>query len=279
MIKKHLRKFRYELLLGGAIILGFLALLSRFNSVGVGLIAGGLIVYFFGQYFRLKPSTVKRLEQELENSRKEIEQLRQKRFQWAGMRPILEVGLMEVDTHFTRTWNEKHTEGKSELHFVGALQIRLKAKYGVNLKDLSIRMDHANKLIQIAHFHPRFLSFSEINHDWKIAEILEYKKRPWIWDNYWKKSEQYQSVLHRLMEEKRKAVYDEIKQGPEEVQWIVEPLYRQVENTLRILLQRSDYDIMFVEQSGDDFIPLEQALLGSGMEISPARAERKKLKH
>jgi len=258
MLKKLFYKFRREIFLGILIVAGFLALLSRLNNVGLGLILGGVAVYFFMSYKHYNPGKIKRLEQELENSRREIEQLRQKRFQLAGMRPILEVGLMEIDTHFTRTWNEKHTEDKRELHFIGALQVKLKAKYGVNLKDLSVRMDHDNKIIQIAGFKPRFLSFSDINHEWKIAEMLEYKKRPWILDNYWKKSEQYQSLLHRMMEEKRKAVYEEIKQGPEEVRWMVEPLYQQVENTLRILLQRSDYDVSFVDKGGRDFLPLEQ---------------------
>lgn len=257
MFKKLLKRFRKELLLAAAVAAGLVALLARFDSLGLGLMAGGALVYFWMQYRSRSLPEVEKLKRELENSRREIEQLRQKQFQLAGMRPILEVGLMEVDTHFTRTWNEKHLHDKRELHFIGALQIRLKAKYGINLKDLSVRIDHDRKLIEVGNLHPKFLSFSDVNHEWKIAEILEYKKRPWILDNYWKKSEQYQSVLHRLMEEKRKAIYDEIKQGPEEIQWLVRPLYQQVENTLRILLNRADYDIRFLPEGGEGFVPLE----------------------
>jgi len=257
MFKKLLKRFRKELLLAAAVAAGLVALLARFDSLGLGLMAGGALVYFWMQYRSRSLPEVEKLKRELENSRREIEQLRQKQFQLAGMRPILEVGLMEVDTHFTRTWNEKHLHDKRELHFIGALQVRLKAKYGINLKDLSVRIDHDRKLIEVGNLHPKFLSFSDVNHEWKIAEILEYKKRPWILDNYWKKSEQYQSVLHRLMEEKRKAIYDEIKQGPEEIQWLVRPLYQQVENTLRILLNRADYDIRFLPEGGEGFVPLE----------------------
>ena len=257
MFKKLLKRFRKELLPAAAVAAGLVALLARFDSLGLGLMAGGALVYFWMQYRSRSLPEVEKLKRELENSRREIEQLRQKQFQLAGMRPILEVGLMEVDTHFTRTWNEKHLHDKRELHFIGALQVRLKAKYGINLKDLSVRIDHDRKLIEVGNLHPKFLSFSDVNHEWKIAEILEYKKRPWILDNYWKKSEQYQSVLHRLMEEKRKAIYDEIKQGPEEIQWLVRPLYQQVENTLRILLNRADYDIRFLPEGGEGFVPLE----------------------
>jgi len=257
MFKKILKRFRKELLLAAALTVGLVALLARFNSLGLGVIIGGALVYFYWQYKERSLTDVEQLKRELENSRKEIEQLRHKQFQLAGIRPIMEVGLMEVDTHFTRTWNEKLSKDNRDLHFIGALQIRLKAKYGINLKDLTVRMDHANKIIEVGHLHPRFLSFSDVNHEWKIAEMLEYKKRPWILDNYWRKSEQYQSELHRIMEEKRKAIYDEIKQGPEEIQWLMQPLYQQVENTLRILLNRTDYDIHFVEEGGRDFVPLE----------------------
>jgi hypothetical protein len=59
------------------------------------------------------------------------------------------------------------------------------------------------------------------------------------------------------MEEKRKGVYDEIKQGPEEIQWLIKPLYQQVENTMRILLNRPDYEIEIIKQAEAEFLPIE----------------------
>jgi DNA-dependent RNA polymerase auxiliary subunit epsilon len=241
---------------------GFLALLSRLNDIGIGVIIGGILLYL---YIKLQPgqqNEIKQLKQSLKNQQQEIAELKSRKLNVAGSKNILEVGLMEIDTNFTRTWNEKFTEDEQDLHFIGALQIHLVAKYGINLKDLKIQIDHENKQIFIGNLHPKFLSFSDINHEWKIAEMMVHKKRPWIMSNYWQKSDRYQELLNRKMEEKRQAIYDEIKQGPEEIQWLIKPLYHQVENTMRILLNRSDYDIEFIEDINDNFLPIESYFEG-----------------
>ena len=257
MLKFIWKKYKKELIFVLVLLVGFSALLSRLNQFGLSLIVGGVLVYLYTKLQKPKPNELKQLKQTLQNQQQEIAELKNRKLNVVGLKNILEVGLMEIDTNFTRTWNEKFVEDEKELHFIGALQIQLVAKYGVNLKDLKVQINHPNKQIFIAGLQPKFLSFAEINHEWKIAEMMEHKKRPWIISNYWKKSERYQELLNLKMEEKRKALYDEIKQGPEEIQWLIKPLYQQVENTMRILLNRADYDIDFIEKVSDDFQPIE----------------------
>ena len=257
MLKFLWKKFKKEIIFASILLVGFILLLNRLNQFGVSLMAGAVLMYLYLQYSKQNPTEIKQLKQQLENQQREIEDLKARKINVVGLKNILEVGLMEIDTNFTRTWNEKYQHDGKDLHFIGALQIRLKAKYGVNLKDLQIKIDHPSKQIFISGLHPKFLSFADINHEWKIAEMMEHKKRPWIISDYWKKSERFQELLNHKMEEKRKSVYDEIKQGPEEIQWMIEPLYQQVENTMRILLNRGDYEIEFIEEAGENFIPLE----------------------
>ncbi len=257
MLKFLWKRYKKEFIFISVLLVGLLALFSKLNQFGVSMIAGAVLMYL---YIKLQPghaTELKQLKQEVRNQQKEIEELRNRKLNIAGMKDILEIGLIEIDTNFTRTWNEKFSDDEKDLHFIGALQIQLVAKYGVNLKDLKVKIDHQNKLIYIAGLHPKFLSFSEINHEWKIAEMMEYKKRPLNFGNYWKKSEKYQELLNRKMEEKRKAIYDEIKQGPEEIQWLIKPLYQQVENTMRILLNRADYNIEFINETTGNFQPVE----------------------
>ncbi len=257
MLKFIWKKFKKEIIFTGILLVGIILLLNRLNQFGFSLIAGAVLMYLYLQYSKQNPSEIKQLKQQLENQQREIEDLKTRKINVIGLKNILEVGLMEVDTNFTRTWNEKYEHEGKDLHFIGALQIRLQAKYGVNLKDLKININHPNKIIQISGLNPKFLSFADINHEWKIAEMMEHKKMPWIISNYWKKSERFQELLNQKMEEKRQGVYDEIKQGPEEIQWMIEPLYQQVENTMRVLLNRGDYQIDFIEKANDNFIPIE----------------------
>jgi len=257
MLKFVWRKFKKEIIFISVLLAGFLALISRFNEFGISMMVGAVLMYLYVKFQQTNPNEIKQLKQTLQNQQQEIAELKNRKLNVVGMKDILEVGLMEIDTNFTRTWNEKFEEDDNDLHFIGALQIQLVAKYGVNLKDLKVQIDHQNKLINIAGLQPKFLSFSEINHEWKIAEMMEHKKRPWIISNYWKKSERYQELLNRKMEEKRKDLYNEIKHGPEEIQWLVKPLYQQVENTMRILLNRQDYDIEFISETTGDFLPID----------------------
>ena len=257
MLKFIWRKYKKELLFLLVLLIGLSALLSRLNQFGISMIVGGVLVYLYTKYQQNNPDELKQLKQTLQNQQKEITELKNRKLNVVGLKNILEVGLMEIDTNFTRTWNEKFMEEDKDLHFIGALQIHLTAKYGVNLKDLKVQIDHDNKLIYIGNLQPKFLSFSEINHEWKIAEMMEHKKRPWIIGNYWKKSARFQELLNQKMEEKRKELYDEVKQGPEEIQWLIKPLYQQVENTMRILLNRGDYDIEFVDTATPEFLPID----------------------
>jgi len=262
MLKKFLlKKYKKELLFAFILLLGLILLLNRINQLGISLLIGGALVYFYLKFLKKDNNEVSRLKQELENQKREIEDLKNRRLQIGGKKQILEVGLMEVDTHFTRTWNEKYEHEGKNLHFIGAMQIKLKAKYGVNLKDLSYHINHENKEIEIYGLHPKFLSFSDINHEWKIAEMMEHKKMPWIISDYWKKSERFQNLLTKKMEEKRHGVYEEIKQGPEEIKWLIEPLYQQVENTLKILLNRSDYEVRFTDEKKLEYKPLDKYFL------------------
>ncbi len=259
MFKFLWKKFRNEIIVALLILLGILLLLEHLNRYGLGLLAVAALVYALLSWKKGgSPDEIRRLKKELENQRREIEDLRNRKLNVTGIRKILEVGLVEVDTHFTRTWNEKYEfEGKN-LHFIGALQVRLKAKYGVNLKDLKIKINHNEKEIVISGLQPKFLSFSDINHEWKIAEMMEYKKRPWIIADYWKKSDRFRHLLQEKLEEKRYGVYEEIKQGPEEMKWLLDSLYLQMENTLRLMLNRPDYTVRFVKEADKDFIPIER---------------------
>ncbi len=257
MLKFVWKKYKKELLFLLVLLVGLSALLSRLNQFGISMIIGGVLVYLYTKYQQTNPAELKQLRQTLQNQQREIAELKNRKLNVIGLKNILEVGLLEIDTNFTRTWNEKFVEDGKDLHFIGALQIQLVAKYGVNLKDLKVQIDHHNKMIYISNLQPKFLSFSEINHEWKIAEMMEHKKRPWIISNYWKKSERYQELLNHKMEEKRKELYIEVKQGPEEIQWLLKPLYQQVENTMRILLNRGDYDIEFIKNATEDFLPIE----------------------
>ena len=265
MFKFIWKKYKKELIFILVIFVGLTALLSRLNEFGISMILGGVLVYLYIKLHPEQTNELKKLKQEVRNQQKEIAELKNRKLNVTGLKNILEVSLMEIDTNFTRTWNEKFSEDDTDLHFIGALQIQLVAKYGVNLKDLKVKIDHQNKLIYIAGLQPKFLSFSEVNHEWKIAEMMEHKKRPLNFGNYWKKSERYQELLNRKMEEKRKALYDEIKQGPEEIQWLIKPLYQQVENTMRILLNRADYDINFIKNASDNFQPIETYFEETGL--------------
>ena len=59
---------------------------------------------------------------------KELEQLKSNKLNVLGLKEILDVGLLEVNTKLTRVWNYEFEENKKRLNFIGALDVNIIAK-------------------------------------------------------------------------------------------------------------------------------------------------------
>ncbi|MDR0941262.1 MAG: hypothetical protein LBM68_03445 [Bacteroidales bacterium] len=194
-------------------------------------------------------SRLSNIEKTNSTLRAENAELRNRKLNIAELKHILDLGLIEVDTNLTRTWNEQFKHENKTVRFIGALQVEVIAQYGINLKELRFKEDAENNIITVANINPKFLSFKDLNYSWKISEILEYKQ-PTFAENHWGTSTKLQELCGKMKEDLRLKTHEEVKNGPQEMKWLIKPLEEKIINLLNIAFGKT---IKIVATSDDSF--------------------------
>lgn len=259
------KNLKVYLTLGAFIVISVLLILNDIIGYGLILLVFAIVIFWVWQFFNKKQkdeneklnTQVKQKEQENQKLKSENEELRNRKFNISEIRNILDLGLMEISTNLTRTWNEKFKHNERSVHFIGALEIKVTAKYGIDLKELRIKYDRELNTVYVANINPKFLSFTDLDSNWIITELMEYKV-PFISANHWRKSSDLGDLGAQIQENLRKKTHQEIKQGPKELKWVIEPLKKQIHHTLEFILGKSNCNVEFVEQFDDSFKPLDE---------------------
>lgn len=262
---KIFKNLRFYLMLGLFILIGIVLLLNRYILYGLIVLGATSLMYLlWAAFIRDKDEKISGLVKELEKTKnlitglqEENNELRSRRLNISELRNILDLGLMQVNTSFTRTWNDKFEEDGKSLHFIGALQVRIIARYGIDLKELRIKQNREKNEVIVANINPRFLSFNDFDYEWKIAEVMEYTK-PWFGSGQWKKSPTLEVIVSRLKEDLRARTHQEVKTGPEELDWVMDPLRKQIEGTIEMVLGSPYRSVKFVETPDDTFVNLDE---------------------
>lgn len=262
---KFFKNLKVYLILAIIILITVLLILNDY--LVYALIFGGIGLIGFGLWnllLRQREEKIAELSEDLAKThelittlKSENEELRNRKLNISQLRNIFDLGLMEVNSSFTRTWNENFTRGIKSYHFIGALNVKIIARYGLDLKKLRLKLDRDNREILVGSINPQFLSFNDFDYEWKIAELMEFKQ-PWLGSYHWRKSEILAGLVSEIKEELRMKTHQEIKQGPEELSWIVEPLRNQIITTLQMLFGSSSYSVKVVDKFDDSFLSLEE---------------------
>jgi hypothetical protein len=228
------------------------------------IFVGAMIVFYalYSAFLRTKDEEIDSLraqleedEEALEKIKQENEELRSRKLNMAAVKQILDVGLFEVDTNFTRTWNEElTTDMGKEVQFIGALKVNITAKYGVDLTQLRIK--HTGDEVKIANMHLKPLSFTDLDYDWTIAEVLEYKK-PYLGSRHRRTNDMLQLEANKIKERLQKRIHEEVKNGPEEMNAVIEILKKQLIHSIAAVLGLQDKKVHFVEETDASFKELE----------------------
>lgn len=250
------------LIMAGVVIL--LAIIFNEFLIYSAIFVGAMIIFYglYHAFLKTKDAEIDDLrtkldqeENQLEKVKEENKELRTRKLNVSAIRQILDVGLFEIDTNFTRTWNEEiETEMGKTVQFIGALKVDIIAKYGVDLNDLRIKTEGDEVLI--ANMHLKSLSFTDLNYDWVISEVLEHKK-PYLGGNHRRTNPILELEANKIKERLQKKTHEEVKQGPEELEAITSILKKQLTHSVALLLGLKDDKVRFVEGFNEEFKTLE----------------------
>jgi len=225
---------------------------------------GAAAVAFYHLLMKQKDDELHKLRIQLKESDKassslksENVELRSRKLNISEIKSVVDLGLMEVNTNFTRVWNEKLEHEKKQCRFLGALQVSIIAKYGLDMKDLMVKFDEEKNELTVANINPKFLSFSDLNYDWKIAEIMEYAV-PLVGEKHWQTTKDLEALNSEMKENYRKRINEEVKNGPVEMEWMLNPLKKQVAGALELMLGAQGRKIKIVEKFDESFKALKE---------------------
>lgn len=255
------------------ILLAVLAVILLFNKLmiaGLGVFAAGLIILGIQQLINLnvKVSLFEKNVRDLDDrnnslrirNEKLIEEntfLKERHFQITQVRSILELNLFEIDTTFTRSVCKNETINGRGIKYFGSLNVMLKAKYGIDCKELRFRYDPSKDELSVANITPRFLSFGNRKLEWDFFEIYEYRSQNPLAEKRWMASDDLYEYANTIKEEYRKETEKSLEKGPEEFSWIHAPLKQNVESAIRILFGGVCSNIRITEQPDDTFFNID----------------------
>lgn len=251
-----------------AVVAIILALM--FNEIlAYAAIFVGAMVIFYGLYYaflRTKDQEIENLRVKLENEetqlsnvKSENSELRNRKLNLSAVKQILDVGLFEIDTNFTRTWNEEmEVDNQKKVQFIGALKVNMTAKYGVDLKELKIKQTDSD--VFIGNMELKSLSFTDLDYDWVISEVLEHKK-PYLGQSHRRTNPILELEGNKIKERLQKKIHEEVKNGPEEVNAVIGILKKQLTHSVASLLGLQDKHVHFVQEIDSDFKALEDSNL------------------
>ncbi|HWR33495.1 MAG TPA: hypothetical protein VN451_08220 [Chitinophagaceae bacterium] len=259
------RNLKMYLILAAIIAVSLVLILNKFIVYGVIVFGvGAIAVGAYHLLIKQKDDQIHNLKTQLKESDKtstslksENTELRNRKLNISEIKSVVDLSLMEVNTNFTRVWNEKSEYEKKKIRFIGALQVSIVAKYGLDLKDLRAKFNEEKNELTVANINPKFLSFSDLNYDWKIAEVLEYTV-PLIGEKHWETTKDLEALNSEMKENYRKRINEEVKNGPAEMEWVLTPLKKQVAGALELMLGANGRKIKIVEKSDDSFQTLKE---------------------
>jgi hypothetical protein len=259
-----IKNLRNALLLMAAVAIALAIIFNEFLAYAAIFV--GAMIIFYGLYYaflRTKDAEIEELksklneeESQLEKIRLENEELRHRKLNVSAIKQILDVGLYEIDTNFTRTWNEELvTDSGKTVQFIGALKVDLIAKYGVDLKEM--RMKSVGDEVLIANLNLKSLSFTDLNYNWVIAEVLEHKK-PYLGSRHRRTNTLLELEANKIKERLQRRTHEEVKQGPEELETLTAILKKQLIHSIALLLGTKDEQVKLVDEFDEEFETIEE---------------------
>lgn len=263
------------LIIAALVVLAIILLAGKLIVWGLAVLGAALIILGIQQLIKLNvkvtlfEDNIKKLDEkntDLAKQNKDLAEennfLRERHFQVTEIKSILELNLFEIDTRFTRPIKNKEEYDGRDIKYFGSLSVSLKAKYGIDIKELRFKYDSTSDVLTVANINPKFLSFGTRKVEWDFFEIFEYRSQNLFADKKWMVSYDLFEYANKLKEKYRMSLENSIEKGPEEFEWIYKPIRQNVENAIKVLFKSMCPNIEITDQADESFIPIEKLSFG-----------------
>ena len=218
------------------------------------------------------------LVEEVARLKTELDDEHNKKVKVLNIQPILEMGILEAECEVTRFFDRYFDKDDKEIgesaleqkgpeprkpvkRFLGALTSKFKAKYGIDLRKVQIKRLEQAKTMYVAGAEPSFRGVQGFPvTDWKGSVGLHY------WWGSWSIDEDSQKLESECKEKYRVSMERSLENGPEQLEWVKEPLKKHVRLLLKMMIAPEGYNVELVENADEGFTPLFDYLRDLGLE-------------
>lgn len=223
-------------------LLAYFFLVSSKILIGIAIVMGFIVLI----YFVVKTITSD-IEEENNRLKTENIELRNRHIDITQIKDVLKVALTEVESVDVRTYDRMISE---RIRFLGALRIKIKAQYGIDVEELRIKYDGGT--LQFANVNPKYLAFSERTLSWDFRITLKYA--PVL--KFWRTKDSNDKYTIEQSELIRKDVEKQLNEkGLDSLEWLTDSIQYKVLTCLQVLFRTSNIQIL--DSYDDSFLPLQ----------------------
>ncbi len=250
-------------LAGGLVLVSILAKLSFLSSITnyvsyvIGIVIG-ILIYKSGGFENTDRKKIDNLKEELEKTKKieeeknrlseEVDRLKGQKISITQLEDIFKVSMFKIDTTIT---DLKRTETGEDTEFLSVIRQELKLNYGIDFKELKVIQTPDS--VEIYNLKPTFTGFDEHPDYYTLhAELREKKSNILLSNNdsHLKiNGKTVDSILidsktpynHTyFLKEHEKELKGRIKEGPEELKWLEEPIKQKSKLLLKLFFPNKE---------------------------------------
>jgi len=220
--------------------------------------------------------------------KQQLEESRNRKLQVLNVQPILELGILEADCQITEcfdlvfdkngeiiTWNDvpdpdvKYKEswgdiilGAKKQRFIGTLIVKFTARYGVDMQNLKIRCDDDTKTVYVEGAEPSYLGSKGFPETcWKGCVNLREQ-----WEGNWIADDEAVRIESPCKDMCRSIMEESLKNGPENLEWLKQPLQNTVKHLLQMMVALPGYSLVLVEKIEGDSMPFFEYTASLGLD-------------
>lgn len=254
-------------LAGGLILVSILAQLSILSTITnyvsyvIGIVIG-IVIYKIGGFENTDTKKIDKLKEELEKNKKveeennrlneEVNRLKGQKISITQLEDIFKVSMFKIDTTIT---DLKRTPTGEDTEFLSVIRQELKLNYGIDFKNLKI-IETSKNVVEIYNLKPSFTGFDEHpNYVPLLQEVRENKRNILLSNDKSFLKINGKTVNSILIDSKKqehciegikeheKELIGRIKEGPEELKWLEEPIKQKSKVLLKLFFPNKEIHI------------------------------------
>ena len=242
----------------------------------MALLGGLLLLLRAGGVLATEDKGLRRqLDQKSREARSAEAQLtreRGKKLQVVALAPMLDLGVLKAECKIHESYDLAFVAGRRDLiefsaadpalvdrRFLGTLSVHVTARLGVDLTRVRARISPDGVTMEYVMPDPAVQGFDGI-----AAPVWEVKvplKRVGVFNESWqvcKDEAEYAWIVQRKQDE----FLGRLKEGPDEVGWLLAPVAEKAETILSTLIKAAGYQALRVNHLDATALPLQRLLAG-----------------